>query len=124
MDNQQNLIGSKLLTNYVVKNSRRLFAWNRKHQQNNTTSIQLNTTSIQAISNINNRFESAARNRLGVRVEETLTNLIAAKLLSENIDLAKLPYTDEARRSIIYTTTIHIVYILYISNNIYCTLKK
>jgi hypothetical protein len=78
---QQNLIGGKLLANYVVKNGKRLFAWNRKHQQ---------SANQQA-----NKFETLSASR-NAKSEEMLTNLIAAKLLSESIELAKIPYTDEA----------------------------
>lgn len=78
---QQHLIGGKLLANYVVKNGKRLFAWNRKHQQ---------SANQQA-----NKFDTLSASR-NAKSEEMLTNLIAAKLLSESIELAKIPYTDEA----------------------------
>ncbi|CAF0801623.1 unnamed protein product, partial [Brachionus calyciflorus] len=57
-----------------VKNSRKLFVWNQ------VASPKLNDS---------NESKKMAKN------QEKLCDLIAAKLLSENIDLAKEPYTDE-----------------------------
>ena len=71
---------------FLLKNGRRLFTWNRK--------------SNAAVAKKKNDFERVETPYLfnNVRAnpaEEQLINLIAAKLMSENIELAQAPYSDE-----------------------------
>lgn len=77
-------LNKQILTNYVLKNGKRLLAWNRKHHVQSESS----------------RLDSPSRSGVceSKPIEERLTNQIAAKLLSENIDLTKFPYTDEVKQ--------------------------
>lgn len=71
-----------ILASYVLRNGKRLLAWNRKQSQDHQTSEQETT--------VNKSGLLVSRSR-----DDQMTNLIAAKLLSESIELNKLPYTDE-----------------------------
>lgn len=79
---ETNTIGStnkQMLANYVLKNGKRLFTWNRKHQQTNNNHNET-------------RFSVSTEKK---STSNELTNKLAAKLLAENIELTKQPYTDE-----------------------------
>lgn len=69
----------------MLKNGRRLFeAWSNKKQH------------VAADTTMNNLLSCKQVNsKKFLNREENLINLIAAKLLSESIELAKAPYTDE-----------------------------
>ena len=71
-----------ILANYVLRNGKRLLAWNRKQSQDHQTCEQETTVVKSGL--------LVSRSR-----DDQMTNLIAAKLLSESIELNKLPYSDE-----------------------------
>lgn len=71
-----------ILASYVLRNGKRLLAWNRKQSQDHQISEQETTVVKSGL--------LASKSR-----DDQMTNLIAAKLLSESIELNKSPYTDE-----------------------------
>lgn len=82
-ENSKNTISS-----YIFKNGRRLFSWN-------SNSPRLKSLSKRHF--LENDYKQKLKPITTLKTEEKIANLIAAKLLSENIDLSKPPYTDEVR---------------------------
>jgi hypothetical protein len=91
------------LTKYFIKNSRNLFTWNRKLSDDCTLSEQKFSKNLSYLGkkcSNNSNAKSTTINK-----EEQIINLIAAKLLSENIDIAQEPYTDEVSKFLSYKLT-------------------
>jgi hypothetical protein len=81
------------LTKYFIKNSRNLFTWNRKLSND---CRQLNDQKFaKNLSYLGKKCSNNTNSKSTTNKEEQTINLIAAKLLSENIDIAQEPYTDE-----------------------------
>jgi hypothetical protein len=73
---------SSKFSNMLLKNGRRILS-------------TLNSSSRKGVYGKSQAGLANGENKSALKKEETLINLIAAKLMSENIDLTKQPYTDE-----------------------------
>ena len=81
-----------LISSYLFKSGRRfLLAWNGKPKACDYDVKSRLKQSSSSTTTSNNTHKSNGN----VKAEEKIVNLIAAKLLSESIELAKAPYTDE-----------------------------
>jgi hypothetical protein len=81
----QNNKSSNKFSNMILKNGRRILSTLNNSTKRGGFSNKAGDLAGQANS----------ENKSALKKEETLINLIAAKLMSENIELAKQPYTDE-----------------------------
>lgn len=107
-DIQRKKYSTRKISDYLVRGSRRLLGWNHKKLAGTnqiSTLDKIDFTTINEICEANDNKQSLeggqynrnSSNLNKTRVHEQTVNLIAAKLLSENIDLARLPYTDEVK---------------------------
>lgn len=91
-NNKKSKNNGKKISNYLFKNGRKLFAWNKNAKAQNKYEHTLSNSNSKQFNQLINTTSS---NLSSLKTEEQVINLIAAKLLSENIELAKQPYSDQ-----------------------------